>query len=168
MLSLLSIFLAFNRLSYHKRIVHGESRQKSPENVDLFSYQCSDLQFFHKLRSVKHFLVDSKIELRKRTVYKFRLTEYSPTFINEKLTEIFNELNCAVKINISLGFVLHDLDETQEYRYFYPADNNPLFQLPLAVAKEEDHDKLKNKNEQKDLFNQCVSHRPNSKWKFFR
>ena len=67
-----------------------------------------------------------------------------------------------------MGFVLHDLVETQDYRYFYPADNNPLFQLPLTVANEEDLDKLKNKTEQEDLFNQCVSHRPNSKWKIFR
>ena len=48
-----------------------------------------------------------------------------------------------------------------DYRYFYPADNNPLFELPLTVANEDDLDKL-NKIEQKDLFNQYVSHRPNS------
>ena len=161
-------FLTFNRLSYHKRISHGESRQKSSENVDLYSFQCSDPQFLQELRSVQHFLVDSKIVFRKKIVYNFRLTEYSPTFINEKLTKIFNELNRAVRINLSLGFVLHDLVETQDYIYFYPADNNFLFQLPLTVANEEDLDKLKNKIEQKDLFDQCVSHRPNSKWKFFR
>ena len=161
-------FLTFNRLSYHKRITHGENRQKSSENVDLYSFQCSDPHFLQELRSVQHFLVDSKIEFRKKTVYNFRLTEYRPTFINEKLSEIFNELNCAVKINLSLGFVLHDLVGTQDYRYFYPADNNPLFQLPLTLANKEDLDKLKNKIEQKDLFNQCLSHRPNSQWKFFR
>ena len=85
-------FLTFNRLSYHKRISHGESRQKSSENVDLYSFQCSDPQFLQELRSVQHFLVDSKMELRKKTVYNFRLTEYNPTFIYEKLTKIFNEL----------------------------------------------------------------------------
>ena len=102
-------FLTFNRLSYHKRISHGKSRQKSSENVDLYSFQCPEPQFLQELRSVQHFLVDSKIEFRKKTVYNFRLTEYSPAFINEKLSEIFNELKCAIKINLSLGFVLHDL-----------------------------------------------------------
>ena len=159
-------FLTLNRLSYHKRVAHGCNRRDSPENVDLNSFQCSDPHFLQELRSVQHFLVDSKLEFRKKTVYNFRLTEYSPTFNDEKLTEIFNELNCAVKINLSLGFVLHDLVETQEYRYFYPAGNSPLFQLPLTLENEEDLDKLKNKIEQKDLFNQCVSQRPNSKLKF--
>ena len=72
------------------------------------------------------------------------------------------------KINQSWGFFFRDFVEKQDSRYFYPADNNPVFQLPLTVANEEDVDKLKNKIQQKDLFNQCVSHRPNSKWNFFR
>ena len=156
-------FFTFNRLSYRKRFSHGESRQKSSENGDLYSFRFSGVQFFQELRSVQHFLVDSKIEYRKKAVYMFRLTEYRPTFINEKLTKIFNELSCAVKINRSLGFVLHDFVETQDFRYFYPADNNPVFELPLTVANQEDLDKLRNKIEQKDLLNQCVSHRPNSK-----
>ena len=154
-------FLTFNRLSYHKRVAHGCNQRNSSENVDLNAFQCSDPQFLNELRSVQHFLVHSKIEFGKKTVYIFRLTKYSPTFINEKLTEIFNELNCAVKINLSLGFVLHDLVETQDYRYFYPANNIPLFQLPLTVANEDNLDKLKNKIEQRDAFNQCVSHRRN-------
>ena len=103
-----------------------------------FSTPFSDPQFLWDLSYVQHFLVDSKNEFRKKTVYNSRLTQYSPTFINEKLTESFNELSCAVKINLSLGFVLHDLVETQDYRYFYPADNNPLFQLPLTLVNEED------------------------------
>ena len=160
--------LTFNRLSYHKRIAHGESRQNSSENADLYSFQCFDPQFLRELRSVQHFLVDSKIEFRKKTDYNFRLTEYSPIFISKKLTGFFSDLNCAVQINLSMGFVLHDFVETKEYRYFCPADNNPLFQLPSAVANEEDFDKLKKKIEHKDLIHQCVSHRPNSKWNFFR
>ena len=160
--------LTINRLSYHKSVAFGFKRRNLSGNVDLNSFQCSNQQFFQELRSVQHFLVESKIELRKKTVYNFRLNEYKPAFIKEKLTEIFNELNRAVKLNLSLGFVLHDLAETQEYRYFYPADNNPLFQLPLTLANEEDLDKLNNKIEQKDLFNHYVSHRPNSKWKFFK
>ena len=111
-------FLTFNRLSYQKRVAQGCSRRNSSKNVDLISSQCSDPQFLQELRSVQHFLEDSKIEFRKKTVYNFPLTEYSPTFVKEKLTEIFNELNCAVKINLSLGIILHDLVETQDFRYF--------------------------------------------------
>ena len=167
MLSLSLSFLTFNRLSYHKRIAHGEIQQKSSKNVELYFFHCSDSQFLQELRSVQHFLVDSKNEFRKKTVYNFRFTEYSPTFINEILSEIFNEVNFAVKINLSLGIVLLDLVETQFNIYVYPADNNALFQLPLTLGNEEDLDKLKNKIEQKELFDPYVSHRPNSKRKFF-
>ena len=67
-----------------------------------------------------------------------------------------------------MGFVLHDFVETKDYKYFCPADNNPLLQLPSAVANEQAFDKLTNKIEHKDLFHQSVSHRRNSKWNFFR
>ena len=74
---------------------------------------------------------------------------------------MFNELNFAVKINVFLEFDLQDRVEIQVYGCFCQADNNPLFQLPLALAKKKDLNKLKNKKEQKDLFNQCASHHPN-------
>ena len=54
------------------------------------------------------------------------------------------------------------------YRYFHPADKNHLFQLPLTVASNEVFQKLKNKIEQQDFFNQSVSHHPISEWKLFR
>ena len=39
---------------------------------------------------------------------------------------MFNEIGCADRINLSMGFVLHSLVETHDCRYFYPADNNPI------------------------------------------
>ena len=151
-------FSTFNRLSYHKRVPHGCNPRNSSENVDLNSFQYPDPQFLWDLRYVQHFLVDSKMEFRKKTVYISRLTEYSPTFINEKLTESFNELNCAVKINLSLGFVLHDLVETQDYRYFYPADNNPLFQLSLTLVNEDLGQQIEDQNRPERLIQpMCIS-----------
>ena len=73
-----------------------------------------------------------------------------------------------MEINPSLGFVHHDLVETQILRYFYSTDNNPFFQLPVGLANEKDFDKLKKKKEQNDLFNHCESHRPSSERKFFK
>ena len=116
---------------------------------------------------MQHFLGDSKIEFEETSICIFQVTEYTPNFIDEKLTEFFNELGCAAKINKSLGIVFHDLVETQDYRYFSTADNNPNFNLPLRVANKEDLHKMKSKVQQ-EFFEQSVSHDPITKHKFSR
>ena len=55
------------------------------------------------------------------------MSKLDTKIINEKLEEVFNELNSAAKINITLGFVLRN-NETGEYRYFYAHENNILFE----------------------------------------
>ena len=64
---------------------------------------------------------------------------------------VIKYLGCALKIIISLGFVLHDTTGTQDFRYFYPADNNPVSKLPLTLLIE-DLDKMENIIKQKDVF----------------
>ena len=74
---------------YHKRIAHVDSPRNSSENVDLYFFHCSDPHFFQKLGSLQRFLVDSKVEFKKKTVSIFCSTDYSPDSINEILTEFF-------------------------------------------------------------------------------
>ena len=84
--------------------------------------------------------------------------------MKEKLSD-FIYLNCAIKINKPLGFVLHDSTETRDYRYLYPADNNPFLELLLRLANKNYFDQMERKIEQKGIFEQIVSHRPNFKRK---
>ena len=69
-----------NKLSYLKRISHCESRQKSSENVDWYSFQCSDLQFLRELRSVQYFLVGTKTEFSKKNCLEFSLNRVQSNF----------------------------------------------------------------------------------------
>ena len=159
-------FLTFNRLSYHKRQVHGRVGKIPIDQIDLSEFGEEDPKLLEELRSVQHFLVDSKLKLKKKTIYNFRLTEFNPILINEKLREVFLNLNCAVKLNLSFGFVLHDRIESGEYRYYYAADNNPIFQTPITLENESDLLTLQSRIEQENFLHDCVVHRPNTKWKF--
>ena len=86
--------------------------------------------------------------------------------IIEKLREVFQNLNSAVKLNLSFGFVLHDRIESGEYRYYYAADNNPVFPTPITLENESDLLTLQSRLEQENFLHDCVMHRPNTKWKF--
>ena len=94
----------------------------------------------------------------KKLVYIFRRTEFCANFKNKKLTEIFEELNSAFKINPSLRFVLHELHGLQHCRYYYPADNHKFFQFVLTLAIKEDLHKLKKNNRAERPFRpMCTS-----------
>ena len=53
-------FLTFNRLSYHKRQVHGRVGKIPIDQIDLSEFGEEDPKLLEELRSVQHFLVDSK------------------------------------------------------------------------------------------------------------
>ena len=50
-------------------------------------------------------------------VFNSQMSNLDPKVINEKLEEVFNKLDSAVKINTALGFVLQNI-ETGKHRYF--------------------------------------------------
>ena len=43
-------------------------------------------------------------------VFIFHISKLDPKVINEKLEEVFNKLDSAAKINITLGFVLQNFE----------------------------------------------------------
>ena len=83
--------------------------------------------------------------------------------MNRKLTKIFKELECAIKINLSSGFDFRDIVETRDYLCFHFANNNSLFQLSLPLGNRENLTRMKIKYQQQGLFEQRVPHRPNGK-----
>ena len=60
-------------------------------------------------------------------VFNFQISKLDTEIINEKFEEVFNKLDSAAKLNISLGFVLRNI-ETGKYRYFYTHEVNILFE----------------------------------------
>ena len=68
-----------------------------------------------ELSACQHFLVDTGLEIGRYKVLNFQMSSKLDTkLINEKLEEVFNQLDFAAKISIALGFVLQNF-ETGEY-----------------------------------------------------
>ena len=80
-----------------------------------------------ELSACQHFLVDTEMENGRHREFNFQMSKLDTKIIIEKLEEVFNKLDSAAKINIALGFVLHNVD-TGEYRYYYAHENKTLFE----------------------------------------
>ena len=72
-------------------------------------------EIWNELSSVKHFLIDSDSFRRKHKIFSFAITELNPQLISDKLRTVFSKLDNVAKLNISLGFVLRNI-ETGDYR----------------------------------------------------
>ena len=159
-------FNTFYGLRKHKKESHMEmSRTKySHSEVDMSEYS-EDPNLLKEIETVKHFLTDEKFESSNKTVYNFRMKEFSITFLKDKMRFIYDELHCSVKINLAFGFVLQNIQDDSTFQYFYPANNNTVFETPKVLSDERDLHKILNSLEKNDLFEDLVRQRPDTKWK---
>ena len=105
------------------------------------------------------------MENGRHRVFNFKLSKLDPSEINEKLEEVFKKLNCAAKINLSLGFILRNVD-TDEYRYFYAHENNTFFEKSHLRWSKGDLVSLQDRVEKMDLIETCAQERANTEWRF--
>ena len=76
-------------------------------------------QLRDELNACQRFLADTRMENGRQKVFNFQLSSVDFSPVNGKLDQVVE------KINIALGFVLHNI-ETGEYRYFYVLEKNTL------------------------------------------
>ena len=117
-----------------------------------------------ELAACQHLLDDMHAEHGRQEVFNFSLSDLDTKEINKKL-EVFANLNCAAKINLALGFLLQNI-ETNDYRYYYPHENNLLLDRAFLVSNKNDLLNLQNEIEKLDLVETCTQERQNSKWRF--
>ena len=153
-------------MSRHKREKHAKRRRINEYDVDLSHFN-NHPTLIEELQSVRHFLRDDKVELNQKIIYNFKLFDLDAKFIDSKLDQIFNELPCTAKINFSFGFVLQNIQEEDSYRYYYAANNNPVFTHPVVLGNDADLSFIKHKVDGNDYFENMCQHRPDTKWKFF-
>ena len=104
------IFPGFYQLQTHKRQVHGTTRRIPQEvSVDLDNF-VDEPEAQEALQDFKHLLVERTTKTKVQTVANFPLSEYRTDTIFSKLDDVFNDLPCAAKINVSLGVL------TQKHR----------------------------------------------------
>ena len=161
-------FQTFHQLSFHNRSQHQNYPPTSNVNneIDLSEFN-SDPNLLSEMRTVQHFLTDSKIQTSRKFVYNFRLISLDEKFIDEKLDFIHSELPCAAKLNFSIGFVLQNIQNHGEFRYFYAENNNPVFHFPVIFSTLEDLEFIKERYEDENVFESIIQQRPDTKWRFY-
>ena len=122
-------------------------------------------QLRKELHNVEQFRVDSESIRGQQHVFNFALTELCPAVMAEKLRLVFANLVNNAKINISLGFVLRNI-EREYYRYYYAHENSFIFNTSHLLSFEKYLDNIIAKLFLEDFVERTTRERHNTKWKF--
>ena len=98
-------FSTYYQLLHHKRNSHQRSIPSTYEDVDL-TINGNSAALHSELQTAQHFLQDSVLELSRKQVPNFKLVELSHETVINKLNSVYNDLPTSAKSNISFGFVL--------------------------------------------------------------
>ena len=116
-------FHSIHALRKHKKTLHCKQSQTNVTlsrkvDLDTIMGDHANQQLREELHLIEHFLVDSESNRGEEHVLNYALTELSPAVMAEKLRLVFANLDNTAKINVSLGFVLRNI-ESDSYRYYY-------------------------------------------------
>ena len=126
-----------------------------------------DKSLEEELQSSKHFLVDFEIQKGRHSVFNFVVNILTAQVIEEKLDRVPDNLKCAAKPNLALGFILKNIEDGK-FRYFYAYENNTLLEQSKVVSNKDDMAKLKKTLKKNDVIESCTKERSNTKWRFFK
>ena len=163
-------FPSFYSLQLHRKKVHKASTKIESSSTnrvrEIMQKVDNDSESLkEELAACQHLLDNLHAEHGRQEVFNFSLSDLDTKEINKKLDEVFANLNCAAKINLALGFLLQNI-ETNDYRYYYPHENNLLLDRAFLVSNKNDFLNLQNEIEKLDLVETCTQERQNSKWRF--
>ena len=165
-------FPSFYSLQQHRRRKHGTSKKvgtksskKLKEVLESEELEKDNEQLQQELSACQHFFDDTEMKNGRHQLFNFKLSKLNPHEINKKLKEVFEKLNCAAKVNLALRFILRNVD-TDEYRYFYPHENNTFFEKSHLLCSNGDLVSLQDRIEKMDLVETCAQERENTKWRF--
>ena len=98
----------FYALRQHRNPQHG--MQIGPRTRDLdVEHRVGDVEnhtLREELRSCQYLLVDSELERERHEVFNYAVETLNETIVNKELDHFFNNLKCAAKINLAIGFIL--------------------------------------------------------------
>ena len=163
-------FPSFYSLQLHRKKVHQDNAKVASSSTnrvrEIMQKVDNDSESLkEELAACQHLLDNMHAEHGRQEVFKFSLSDLDTKEINRKLDEVFANLNCAAKIKLPLGFLMQNI-ETNNYRYYYPHENNLLLDRAFLLSNKNDLLNLQNENERLDLVETCTQERQNSKWRF--
>ena len=159
-------FYAFrqNRITQHGMQIGSGTRDMDLQHIvgDIEDHMSRE-----KLRSCQHSLLDSEFESARHRVLSYAMETLNETIVNEKLDRIFNNLECAAKVNLSFGFILKNIKDGG-FRYFHAHENNTMLDRSKLVCTRDDFAKLKDFLNKTDVIGSCRQESMNTKWKFYK
>ena len=116
----------------------------------------------------EHIFARHEIGTLKRTL-NFPTKDYSRGYaeISEHLEDIYKEQKTGFKINLSFGFVMQDLTQPDNYRYYLPGENQMVLDAPFYISKKSQIRHLINKLKKIDLREMLRNERHNSKYQAY-
>ena len=79
----------------------------------------------------------------------------------ERLRDIYDQHTTAFKLNISLGFILRNI-ETGEYRYYAPNTNQTMWTLPQFISSRQSLNIVENRLRDTNIIEHLQASKPNS------
>ena len=163
-------FPSFYSLQPHRKKAHqastkvgSSSTNRVREIMEKIDNDSKSLK--EELAACQHLFDNMHAEHGRQEVINFSLSDLDNKKINEKINEVFTNLNCAAKVNLALRFILRNV-ETNDYRYYYPHENNLLLDRAFLLSNRNDLLIIQNEIEKLDLIETCTQERQNSKWRF--
>ena len=158
-------FKAHNRkvLYNHRNIFHGGLVTND------FDVDDPDPEFQEVFKANKgHIFVQHEFGTLKST-FNFPSKDFKNGYkeLSQHLDDIFQEQKSAFKINLSVGFVMQDLTQPDNYRYFIPGKNQMIFDTPYYITKKTQIRRLVNKLKKLDIREVLKNERPNSKFQVY-
>ena len=97
----------------HKKSQHGTQIGfgVSYINVEGLVGDVDDQGLTEALESCKHFLTDTVMEIGRHRVFKFAMSSFDMSLLNDKLDYVFKGLKCAAKVNLAFGFLLKNVED---------------------------------------------------------
>ena len=80
---------------------------------------------------------------------------------------VLDKLKCVAKLNLTLGFILKNIEDGS-IRYLYARENNILLEQSKLVSKKDDMATFKEILKRTDVIESCTKERSNTKWRFFK
>ena len=162
-------FPCFYSLRHHKQRYHTAETISSGEKVDMQSLADAgdDKSLDEELQSCRHFLVDSEIEKGRHSVFNVVVSNLTAQVIEGKLDRVLDNLKCAAKLDLRLGFILKNIEDGK-LRYFHGHENNTLLEESKLVGNKDDMAKLKEILQKTDVIESYTKGRSNTKWRLFK
>ena len=123
-----------------------------------------DKSLEEELQSCRLLLVDS--EIKKRDIaFKFVVNNLAAQVIEEKLDCVLENLKCAAKLNLALGFLLKKI-EVGKFRYFFGNENNTRLEQSKLASNKDGIARMKDVLMETDVIESCTKEMSKTKRKF--